>query len=860
MTAKVYPGSKQADYHIVLSDGVRAYGLSLADGPRAVQEIPMTPSTVHFSGGGSKFGDWEPGMSHIEQRTWEGGRGQDSFVDDSTRYFDSKNAWTLTPGKLFPAPAWKFANGFLTEINENLPGDMDWRSMYGDFTYIAQGFDHSTSWATYAKTYLWIRRVGSPGTLTIALKSSSMGAPGIQYGSDTLTAAAVNENEVYLVEFSITGSGMIGDSSFVVAIGNDTDDAANHWEIGVDIDGGTGKYWERTGWEDGAFTMYYRVTSAPATTINRKWHWFEFQGALYAVDQKPGGGASKLYINGDRGKATAGTADYIQDSNKTYVADAYIGAWVKIVKGTGVGQKRLIDDNSTVRLYVTPDWDITPDTTSEYVIYHTPIWQDISPSSGDQIDGAVKDVCVVDDYVCFAEGQSVNILKMRWNAGASPPAHEFDDDGSNKADLIFTMFDATNDVQVYAVNAAAATIARAAPTAWATGMTFGTAFDVGESDQPVISLYAHDGKLYACKPDSRYYIAPGDTATKELGELGFTKSSNNGQAVLSHGLYTYFSWGGYALQRLYDSSGTYDLTSVGPDKDQGLPSDRKGPIVALAGSPPGILAAIDGGSDNYSSILVMPVIGYGWHEVMRGYAKGKRIQNIYFQDSHRPRLWCDLGGELVYMDWPLHSFNPLKDSGMTYMPEAHLVSSTIDMGVSNLPKFIESLTATVESLTSGIEVQLDYQVNENVGTSNWINAGSFQVNPFDTVPINQGEVYRMRFRLRLYTNDEDTPPVINATVLEGFARTPVKYQWNLRIKTSSTQRDLTGKRKAANQDELLAWLKDCARSSRQITMRAIWEQMDSKVVIVEPPTLLRQFTNNVLGGWGGQMTITLREV
>jgi hypothetical protein len=48
-------------------------------------------------------------------------------------------------------------------------------------------------------------------------------------------------------------------------------------------------------------------------------------------------------------------------------------------------------------------------------------------------------------------------------------------------------------------------------------------------------------------------------------------------------------------------------------------------------------------------------------------------------------------------------------------------------------------------------------------------------------------------------------------------------------------------------------------STKGLFMRSIWEQMDSLYVIAEPPTLLRQFTNNILGAWGGVVTITLRE-
>ena len=86
MSIRVYPGAKNPSHEISLSDGIRRWGLRLDGGPGAIQEIPMTPSTLQFTGGGTKFGDWEPGMSHIEQRTWEGGRGQQDFVDDPTRF------------------------------------------------------------------------------------------------------------------------------------------------------------------------------------------------------------------------------------------------------------------------------------------------------------------------------------------------------------------------------------------------------------------------------------------------------------------------------------------------------------------------------------------------------------------------------------------------------------------------------------------------------------------------------------------------------------------------------------------------------------------------------------------------------
>ncbi len=264
MTIRVYPGAKNPTHQISLSDGVQTFGLRLEDGPHSVQEVPLTPSTVQFTGGGSKFGDWEPGISHIEQRTWQGGRANHSFVDDPTRYYDAKNAWTLTPGKVFPAPAAKFSRGYLDETHQNLPGDLGWRSLYGDYADIAEQFSHSNTWAAYQRVYLWVRYVGNPGDLTISLLRDSSGAPSTARASAAISASDYNEHEIYLLGLDLdNANALVLTESWLAAVSQASDDAANHWEIGVDIDGGTGYYrYQKNTWHLGRFSIYYRVSSA----------------------------------------------------------------------------------------------------------------------------------------------------------------------------------------------------------------------------------------------------------------------------------------------------------------------------------------------------------------------------------------------------------------------------------------------------------------------------------------------------------------------------------------------------------------------------------------------------------------------
>ena len=861
MVVRVYPGAKNPTHEISLSDGVTIWGLRLDGGPEALKESPVTPTLMQFKEGESKFGDWEPGMSHIQQRTWEGGRGMEEFVDDPTRFFDSMMAWTMTPGRLLPAPQWKFAQG-IRESYELIPGDVSWQALLDDKHYLSIDFTIGGSDLDVQKAYLWIRRKGSPGVLNLAIYTDSGGSPDseIMNSSSALTINVITDmvSEWYGFDISEMVNLSASTKYHLVVFGAENDNAANHWELGVDKTGSSSKgSSDGSSWSAAEFSLYHRVVAAD---IDRKWQVFEFRGAMYAVDARADGTASSLFINGDRGNGTGGSSTTLQDTDKSWTADEWIGAWGKIIDGTGKGQYRQITGNGTNTLTVA-SWQVNLNSASVYVIYSTDKWTDISPTVGDLIDGVVTSVGIINDQVLFAQGTGVNILKMRYNKSASPPAHEFDDDGTNKANLLHIFVDEINGVQVWRALNNTVIVDRAAPTSWGAALNFGSDISVGDDSLTITNLYDHDGKLYAFKLDGRYYIDPEGKAAKQIGKVGFPRSENNGEAVLSHGLETYFSWGGYALYRVHDSSGSYDLSILGPDRDAGLPDGRRGKIVHLVGHPIGLFAAVDAGENRISSVLLFDPVRLSWHEVFRGWEVGKRVQTTAWQDcpGTRPRLWISVGGELVFQEWPQETSNPLRDDGLNYQHESVLVMGSIDMGAARLPKFIKEMALISENLTTGVEVHLDYQVDNSIGGNTWNKAETFYSSPEDTLPLNEGNVRKIRMRLRMITEYADVPPVAVATVLEGFARTPLKFQWDMRVKVGSTQRDLAGVNADHDPDEFLIWLKDAAIRARKVYMRSIWSQMDGKYVIVEPPSLLRQFTNNILGFWGGSVTVTVRE-
>ncbi len=854
MTILVYPGASNPTHDFSLSDGVQAWGLRLDAGPESLREEPLTPSTLRFSSNSSAFGSWEPGMAQIEQRDWSLGRGATQFSADdaesSRRFYDSMNAWTLTPGVLLPAPQWRLAQGLRNAV-QHLPGSVQWQGIFGAQRYLSARFTVGLSNLTPARVRVWLRRVGSPGTLNLALYEDEDGLPAsaIPDSGGVLTIADVPDVISRFQSFDLStfsGSLLAGIDYHIVLGASLNDNAANHWEIGVDKDWDGGKLSiDGLAWTDTKFCAYYRVEDAE---IARRFLFFHYGGGFYAIDQRADGSPSHLYLNGERGLATSGTASTLEDADKNWESDTWAGAWVRIIKGKGAGQSRQVQSNSTMDLVV-DTWDQTPDATSEYVIYATDCWQDVGPTSGDLIDGMIVDAVTVDDYVLFAQGQSVPILRMRFNTALAVPAHEFDDDGANTADRLHVFHHSTAGPQVWRASAAASEISRATPTAWGTALTFGAAIKVGDKSAPILKLFDHNAQLWVLKSNGGWTVDESDKAHETALRLDLSNATGN-VPISELGGDLLLGAGAALLQ--YSSA----LTAIGPNAGQGLPAGRIGTVSALQLLNLAHLAIGIDAAEGESSVLVMQ--DGAWHELMRAPQPGARLLGLALQEcpGTRSRLWIDLGGDLTYLELPLDSESPLGDAGLSYQHEAVLVSGTVDMGAALLPKFLKQFTLWSANLERGLQVNIDYQLDHEIGSPQWRNASAFYSSPLDSLPIQAGPLHTIRVRLRLLTNQATVPPVVNSIVMEGFARTPLKYQWTLRVRLADLQADYAGGLDA-RPDAFMAWVQDAARQARKIQMRSVWQALDDKTVIVEPPTLKREYTDGTQ--WGGVATVVLRE-
>jgi len=825
--------------HVKFSDGKDVFTIELVDGINGIRETGSQPSTLNLVGGGMKYGDFEPNFSHFEQRSWAGGRGNDNFIDDKARFSDSKTAWTWGD-KVFPAPKWRYARGLRSE-DRNLSDSMSWYALIGTTRYLAVSFAAAADYSA-DKAYLWIRRRGTPGTLTFELCSdnASPGTPDTVLKTVTKTILNITDTVSLYQVFDWTSTQALTTPTiyWVKIYGASTDNDSSHWEIGCDTATAGLMSTAGSSWTATTYSPCYRVTDADTA---RRWIPFVLEGAQYICSDLDSWGNSSVYINGDRGTASSGAAGSITDSGKAWTVDRYINAWVKIVEGTGLGQARKITANSATALTITPDWDRNPDDTSRYVIYKTPWWS--TTSIGTHGLGHVYDVCVGTKVAYFAQGAAVDIRRCRSNADT----HDWAADTDNKADKLHTFYDAANGAQIWRILANAAS--RSNVKAWGTALSFGTSIEIGSTNFLVTNIGDYNNSIWVTKEDSIWTIQDDRAVPLNVGLYGFP-SEKTGQSLAAHGLFLYFTWW-KSIERLY--GGTLD--DVGPWRGEGLPDNREGHIVALEPMLSWLFVGINAGRSGTSSVLLYKDGGY--HEVYRA-PYGEKVRNLFVQsnDETNPWLWTQVGGDLVYQEYVL---NPLQNTTFVYQHEAVLVSSTFDAGHADTYKFWKDLSVASENLnTTGTQIDCDYQENEDVGTSTWTPLQSMYISPSDTVQIGSGEVNRIRYRLRLNTNVSTTPPIVNAAILKGYEVVPVKRLWSMRGKASTIRRG----GRVVDGDELYKWLWKVCQYAGRVEMETVLPGTDDvfKVLVkIEPPTWAWSFVNRALK-WTGQFTITVREM
>lgn len=821
--------------HPDLSDPL---GFILCDGrgdalDTTLRSDPLPRGALKIYQGSQSYSDMEPPFTPINQRDWSGGRGNLSLDDDATRYADG---WRITSdrlGKVLLGGADTYGFGYKT-FNVFTPQfALDDGGSYGPLTYnwlaintdYAVKFTVGSSGYTPTKIYFCVRQLyDTPNDLTIYIKSDSSGDPGTVLATSTISSGELKNNEAYhWYPVTVAPGALSASTDYWIHFSSSVTGAGARYEILT-------CYWIETPrraktyngatWDNSNYNAFFRIVPTPTPY---KAFFFEHKKALYMVQAFDDGTTPRLWINGYIGVATAGTTTTLTGTGTPFTANEWRHAVCTLYEGTGSNQEvnySRIASNTTSVLTFADALNVAGGANTIFVISGTQKWTEIT---GHGLTGPITDVLSTHHIVYFAQGDSVNIRRMRWyNSGGTWTA-EYTDDGTNKATYLRTTpRDAGSEFIWKGNRGTPAQVARAqavdgSGTGAVANLSFGTAITVGDLAERInqLSRYGTDSNLMVMKEGSVYEIR--DSASTAAGtsqvpqkldidEMVNVRDIRNGKAALHHGVYFFFSVHD-TLQRYY--SGQID--SVGPDEDEGLPADRRGNVIHLTGFPGRLYAAIDGGGTRLSSVLLYNY--RGWHEIYRGYAytysggevaTAPRIRSLFIQSIEGDtvdRLWISIGDDVV---WVPISQDPQKfaATGPYFFPyayEGHLIFSYLYNNLQEVEKFWYSLKLLTKGLGSSCKIGFDYRVND---TDDWTAIYDSDGEEFFDESFSQERVFdwdtqavaskRLQIRLRLVTYNSALSPTMLSAVVEAITRLPQKRSHTIQFRVADYDHDLKG--------------------------------------------------------------------
>lgn len=836
----VSPDQARNTHHISLSDGQKTLGFIATDGkgnaaPYSITRAPVNRTALKTTSGSQTYSDFEPPWSPVAQEDWSGGCGILDFDDNVTRFWDANSVNTTFANKVFLGPQETYTTGTRNQIN-NLPDDLDWLAIKtGSRAYVAALFTANANFNA-ANIYIYVRKYGTPAAnLTVELCSSAGGVPSTVLQTATITTANINDTDARFYKAPITAQALNSGTLYWVKVYSSGGTDQDHWKIGIKASAGTAKESaDGTTWAASSIDLYYRVTDADTTKYPLL---FRYLYSEYMI-LNGASGAPALYINGDRGVADANTGALttLVDATKAWTNDEWIGAIAYVFKGTGSSERqpwRTITGNNGTTMTVDSAWLIAHDTTTEYVIINSNKWTEIN---GHGLTAPVTDICIINNYCYFCQGDSVAIMRWRAYNNAGTFTNQFAADSTNKAMFLEPTRESDSVLYLWRANNSDASgdisVSRAAsPTSWA-DLSFGTAIPLRDQLGKITQLQEYDQKCWVMREGSVFAAAGTKVDEINLREIHTMAESTNGAAVTVQNVYLFFNLGA-GVERYYSSA----MDDVGPNRDDGLPTLKQGVVSCLLAYPGRYMAAIDGGATGYSSVMMNN--GTGWHNLYVAPAIGERIYSIDYQPiygSAPDRLWICVGNDVVWIPFPSLTVDPTKDSNYRFKHYGNITSGWIYVGMVDAFKFFKSLKLFAENLSSEAQyVEADYQIDDN---NEWIPLAT----GFDTSPVQEVDLKanfgvmgkRLRFRLHLHTTDNAKTPLIKTTVIENISQVAIKYSYGLIYRVADKDTNLLGEPTETTAEEFQNTVDDWAANLTPLHMHGWRKRFNDKAVFIDP--------------------------
>ncbi len=186
-------------------------------------------------------------------------------------------------------------------------------------------------------------------------------------------------------------------------------------------------------------------------------------------------------------------------------------------------------------------------------------------------------------------------------------------------------------------------------------------------------------------------------------------TSGAGLAVWHSSLY--ISGGLHVIR--YTSGDIADITSMGLDQDDGLPTTRSGEIVKLIEGYDELYALVDSTYEGTGSrSLVMSYNGYGWHCEWEATADNKHMYSGSTSSTYADRLWFSTTDGVYWIALYAGIRKPKKISAYPYATSAVHISPWLDMNWANGSKIALKLyIKTSDCVAANETVTMTYRID-----------------------------------------------------------------------------------------------------------------------------------------------------
>jgi hypothetical protein len=164
---RVSPDDPHPTHHLRLKGAGKDIGLILVDSqgrpdPYAISRDRLQPTSLKINEGNPKYSDFELPFTPLSQEDYSGGRGQERYEDDLTRFLDSWNINTSFANKVILGPQMQLTSGTRDTLLYDVNGDVHWATIGGSKrTYLARRFSVANDCQIGSRSFL-IKKSGNP--------------------------------------------------------------------------------------------------------------------------------------------------------------------------------------------------------------------------------------------------------------------------------------------------------------------------------------------------------------------------------------------------------------------------------------------------------------------------------------------------------------------------------------------------------------------------------------------------------------------------------------------------------------------------------------------------------------------------